>query len=530
MSEAQGILGLHGAPKIDWIDYEESDSLPNRRWYNEDGSYSHSTPANTDRSGRRIRPPGEGEGSEDIISPPSGINRTFDNPTGNPIDFDKRRPFPEFDPWAPGRRITYPYLPWWLFIDKKGNPREYDPDNPPEPWDQDEYEGPLPPSSDDNSSENGNTNPPPNGDDMSGDDMSGDFFNSYLEAEQVVNARDDLNDEEKTGILGILERIFNSGQRVSRFLIDIILNGIRLRKKKKDDNSSEQQPPPSGEPPPGGEQQPPPGGETRPPTVPVGRNGKCPEGYKKETIDAGQGGPVEFCVLVDGIGGPPSDGGSGNKNEGTPKPDASGNCPPGFRGVDTNGDGINDVCVPEGMGILDLLRRGLGMAGSGSRSRNQSDLTTAAGKAGLQVFNDPVNFMRFAPSPLQMIDPRYYNITSFVPAGEQRDFNMVAQRLPGQLYANRAPETVAQGGLMQLAAGGFPRKNGQIAGPGTETSDDIPAMLSDGEFVVNAKAVRGIGDLMGQKRPKNALDARRQGAKAMYALQRAGEQAAGLRR
>ena len=83
---------------------------------------------------------------------------------------------------------------------------------------------------------------------------------------------------------------------------------------------------------------------------------------------------------------------------------------------------------------------------------------------------------------------------------------------------------------MQLAAGGFPRKNGQIAGPGTETSDDIPAMLSDGEFVVNAKAVRGIGNLAGKKQPKNALDARREGAKAMYALQRAGERAAGLRR
>ena len=48
------------------------------------------------------------------------------------------------------------------------------------------------------------------------------------------------------------------------------------------------------------------------------------------------------------------------------------------------------------------------------------------------------------------------------------------------------------------AAGGgdishFPRKNGAIYGPGTETSDDIPAMLSDGEFVMTARAVRGAG-------------------------------------
>ena len=30
-----------------------------------------------------------------------------------------------------------------------------------------------------------------------------------------------------------------------------------------------------------------------------------------------------------------------------------------------------------------------------------------------------------------------------------------------------------------------------MEGPGTERSDDIPAMLSDGEFVWNARAVRG---------------------------------------
>ena len=69
----------------------------------------------------------------------------------------------------------------------------------------------------------------------------------------------------------------------------------------------------------------------------------------------------------------------------------------------------------------------------------------------------------------------------------------------------------------------FPRVNGPISGPGTETSDDIPAMLSDGEFVVNAKAVRGIGRLNGANKSKE--EQRREGARMMYALQRAGEQA-----
>jgi len=58
---------------------------------------------------------------------------------------------------------------------------------------------------------------------------------------------------------------------------------------------------------------------------------------------------------------------------------------------------------------------------------------------------------------------------------------------PGQFY--QPPTYAANGGDIQ-----FPRKNGAIYGPGTETSDDIPAMLSDGEFVMTAKAVRGAGN------------------------------------
>ena len=63
------------------------------------------------------------------------------------------------------------------------------------------------------------------------------------------------------------------------------------------------------------------------------------------------------------------------------------------------------------------------------------------------------------------------------------------------------------GGIAGLAQGGYPRRTGQIQGPGTETSDSIPAMLSDGEFVMTAKAVRGAGK-----------GDRRAGAKRMYAL------------
>jgi len=37
----------------------------------------------------------------------------------------------------------------------------------------------------------------------------------------------------------------------------------------------------------------------------------------------------------------------------------------------------------------------------------------------------------------------------------------------------------------------YPRREMLVEGPGTERSDDIPAMLSDGEFVLNSRSVRG---------------------------------------
>lgn len=55
---------------------------------------------------------------------------------------------------------------------------------------------------------------------------------------------------------------------------------------------------------------------------------------------------------------------------------------------------------------------------------------------------------------------------------------------------------MAGGGPVQLATGGrvqgFPG-GGKVSGPGTATSDSVPAMLSDGEFVIQAAAVRRYG-------------------------------------
>tara|TARA_R100001126_G_scaffold30643_1_gene17034 strand:+ start:1437 stop:3749 length:2313 start_codon:yes stop_codon:yes gene_type:complete len=69
----------------------------------------------------------------------------------------------------------------------------------------------------------------------------------------------------------------------------------------------------------------------------------------------------------------------------------------------------------------------------------------------------------------------------------------------------------AQGGAVQMQEGGemdpseFPRMDGDINGPGTETSDDIPAMLSDGEFVMTGRAVRGAGSYDMAMDPKGII-------------------------
>jgi hypothetical protein len=73
------------------------------------------------------------------------------------------------------------------------------------------------------------------------------------------------------------------------------------------------------------------------------------------------------------------------------------------------------------------------------------------------------------------------------------------------VYGMQPLQFAARGGEMQ----NFPRRMGAISGPGTGTSDDVPAMLSDGEFVMTARAVRGAGN-----------GDRREGVKRMYDMMR----------
>ena len=77
------------------------------------------------------------------------------------------------------------------------------------------------------------------------------------------------------------------------------------------------------------------------------------------------------------------------------------------------------------------------------------------------------------------------------PAPVALDFNMGGP-VYGYNYGGPVRQYFNQGGIAMVQDLDM-REGGESEGPGSGTSDDIPAMLSDGEFVMTAKATRGAG-------------------------------------
>ena len=120
------------------------------------------------------------------------------------------------------------------------------------------------------------------------------------------------------------------------------------------------------------------------------------------------------------------------------------------------------------------------------------------------------------------------------------EFGLLPANTMPQLSGGRPSEPVTEeepmmaymgGPVMAYAKGGnvseeeFKKKSGKINGPGTETSDDIPAMLSDGEFVFKSQSVRGAGAFdMNKKRGgiielvPNKEESRERGTDLMYEM------------
>ena len=77
--------------------------------------------------------------------------------------------------------------------------------------------------------------------------------------------------------------------------------------------------------------------------------------------------------------------------------------------------------------------------------------------------------------------------------------------------------------------GTFVERDQLVTGPGGERGDQIPAMLSDGEFVTNSAAVRGMGIAAGAD-PDDEYEQRLMGAREMYKMQKFGEEIAKMLR
>ncbi|MDB4298064.1 hypothetical protein N9909_00455 [bacterium] len=96
---------------------------------------------------------------------------------------------------------------------------------------------------------------------------------------------------------------------------------------------------------------------------------------------------------------------------------------------------------------------------------------------------------------LEAMDPDYYKKRDYQQEAEDRDKKLRNQFRQETLNPSRAgfsrtmrPRRYASGGIADLQSGGAAN------GPGTGTSDSIPARLSDGEFVMTAEAVRNMGN------------------------------------
>jgi hypothetical protein len=76
------------------------------------------------------------------------------------------------------------------------------------------------------------------------------------------------------------------------------------------------------------------------------------------------------------------------------------------------------------------------------------------------------------------------------PKGEMFDIT-ARSRETGDVYQLNDPEDLAEY-RREISDFNY-YHGGEVEGPGTGTSDSVPARLSDGEFVMTAKAVRGAG-------------------------------------
>ena len=144
----------------------------------------------------------------------------------------------------------------------------------------------------------------------------------------------------------------------------------------------------------------------------------------------------------------------------------------------------------------DPSQRGSMQTSGGNMFGGNLGLMGLAGLAGKIAYDSAKERMGgIAETPKVTMDQlgRYQMAQNLGTGGSRADFGLAPAPVALDFaYGGEARQYFNQGGLAMIDELDM-REGGESEGPGTGTSDDIPAMLSDGEFVMTAAATRGAG-------------------------------------
>jgi len=151
--------------------------------------------------------------------------------------------------------------------------------------------------------------------------------------------------------------------------------------------------------------------------------------------------------------------------------------------------------------------------GAYARSMGYRD-TTPGASISIDAKDTTPDVYRFYPSEVSKIYAQAKGVPFSPLVAPPREATFIddlqPRRIASQLYAKD---------------GTFVERDQLVTGPGGERGDQIPAMLSDGEFVTNSAAVRGMGIAAGAD-PNDEYEQRLLGAREMYKMQKFGEEIA----
>jgi hypothetical protein len=151
--------------------------------------------------------------------------------------------------------------------------------------------------------------------------------------------------------------------------------------------------------------------------------------------------------------------------------------------------------------------------GAYARSMGYRD-TTPGASISIDAKDTTPDVYRFYPSEVSKIYAQAKGVPFSPLVAPPREATFIddlqPKRIASQLYAKD---------------GTFVERDQLVTGPGGERGDQIPAMLSDGEFVTNSAAVRGMGIAAGAD-PQDEYEQRLLGAREMYKMQKFGEEIA----